>query len=164
MAKVVYVDWRDRVEEPEIIGVYETGSDAYQARDNKENELIKEGYDTDEEVRVWIEDIEITRNAVRERVLNDIKPYLDFGEHKDLAAFTVGAEYFTYDDKTNTDLEADFEEIVAVVEKEWLFKHMQKGGTKNPLDYLQNEYVWDDSYEWFINAKALGKVVTIEFN
>ena len=28
---------------------------------NKEYELREEGYDTDEEVRVWIEDVEITR-------------------------------------------------------------------------------------------------------
>ena len=61
MAKVVYVDWKDRQFEPEIIGVYEDESKGYEARENKEYELRKEGYDTDEEVRVWIEDVEITR-------------------------------------------------------------------------------------------------------
>ena len=61
MAKVVYTDWKDRAEEPEIIGVYENDVDGYSARANKEDELKEEGYDTDEEVRVWIEDIEIKR-------------------------------------------------------------------------------------------------------
>lgn len=103
-------------------------------------------------------------NAVREKILADMKPYMELAEHKDLIAFTVGADYFVYDDETDTELEADFGEIVAVVEKDWLFEHMKNGGTENPLNYLQNEYVWDDSYEWFVNAKAYGKVVTVEFN
>lgn len=103
-------------------------------------------------------------NKVREKVMTDMKPYMDFAEHKDLIAFTVGADYFAYDYETDMEYEADFEEIVVVVEKEWLFEHMKKSGVENPLDYLREEYVWDDSYEWFINAKAFGKVVTIEFD
>lgn len=71
MAKVVYVDWRDRMYEPEIIGVYECDSEGYTARENKEYELKDEGYDTEEEVRVWIEEIGIVRD---EKITNeDIK-------------------------------------------------------------------------------------------
>ena len=33
MAKVVYVDWKDRQFEPEIIGVYEDESKGYEARE-----------------------------------------------------------------------------------------------------------------------------------
>ena len=62
MAKVVYTDWKDRQFEPEIIGVYEEDDDGYKARAVKEDEL-KEEYDIDEEVRVWIEEIEIHRNT-----------------------------------------------------------------------------------------------------
>lgn len=102
-------------------------------------------------------------NKVREKILSDMPLYMDFGEHKDLIAFTVGAEYFTYDDEADDELEADFNELVVVVEKDWLFNHMKMGGVENPLDYLKNEYVWDDSYEWFINAKVLGKIVAIQF-
>lgn len=103
-------------------------------------------------------------NKVREKIMNDIKPYMNFAEHKDLVAFTVGADYFTYDYETNEELEADFEEFVAVVEKDWLFNYMRMNGVENPLDYLKNEYVWDDSYEWFNNAKALGKLVVVSFD
>ena len=103
-------------------------------------------------------------NAVREKVLADMKPYLDFAQHKDLVAITVGAEYFTYDYETDTELEADFGEVIAVVEKDWLFTIMMKEEIENPLDYLQNEYTWDDSFVWFENAKANGKVVTVEFD
>lgn len=60
MAKVVYIDWKDRQYPPEIIGVYMNDSDGYDARETKEYELKAEGYDTDEEVSVWIEDIDIT--------------------------------------------------------------------------------------------------------
>lgn len=35
MAKVVYTDWKYRVEEPEIIGVYENESVGYKARQKK---------------------------------------------------------------------------------------------------------------------------------
>ena len=62
MAKVVYTDWKDRVEEPEIIGVYENESVGHRAREKKEDELKEEGYDTDEEVHVWIEEIDIVRS------------------------------------------------------------------------------------------------------
>ena len=103
-------------------------------------------------------------NKVREKIMNDIKPYMNFAEHKDLVAFTVGADYFTYDYETNEELKADFEEFVAVVEKDWLFNYMRMNGVENPLDYLKNEYVWDDSYEWFNNAKALGKLVVVSFD
>lgn len=62
MAKVVYTDWKDRAEEPEIIGVFESDDDGYRARSSKDDELKEEGYDTDEEVRVWIEDVDIVRD------------------------------------------------------------------------------------------------------
>lgn len=70
MAKVVYTDWRDRAEEPEIVGVYEDERDGYKAREKKECQLQSEGYDTDEEVRVWIEDIEITKSSKRNNLWN----------------------------------------------------------------------------------------------
>ena len=36
-------------------------------------------------------------NKVRERVLEGMNPYLDFAQHKNLIAITIGAEYFAYD-------------------------------------------------------------------
>lgn len=103
-------------------------------------------------------------NEVRKKVLDCIKPYLDFSKHKDLVAFTVGADYFSYDHETDTELEADFVEIIVAVEKDWLFKTMLAEEIEDPLDYLQNEYTWDDSYEWFVSAKIHGKIAVVEFN
>lgn len=103
-------------------------------------------------------------NIVRSRVLEDMNPYLDFAKHKDLIAITIGADYFSYDAENDEELEADFGEVIAVVEKDWLFTFMLKEEIENPLDYLQNEYTWDDSFVWFYNAKTEGKVVTVEFN
>ena len=92
-----------------------------------------------------------------------MKPYLEFAEHKDLIAITVGADYFTYDSETDTELDADFNEVVVAVEKDWLFDLMTKDDIENPLDYLQNEYTWDDSFTWFEDAKIAGKVAVVEF-
>ena len=103
-------------------------------------------------------------NKVRKRVLDYKKPYIDFAQHKDLIAITIGADYFSYDHETDAELEADFSEVVAVIEKDWLFSIMLKDKIENPLGYLQNEYTWDDSIVWFENAKTSGKVVAIEFN
>ena len=103
-------------------------------------------------------------NAVRERIMKERQPYVDFSKHKDLIAFTVGADYFTYDGENDVELEADFEEVIAVVEKDWLFDRMRGEGIENPSDYLQNEYTWDDSYNWFESAMVWDKVAVIEFN
>lgn len=103
-------------------------------------------------------------NAVKQRVLEDMKPYLDFAQHKDLIAITIGADYFSYDCETDTELEADFGEVIAVIEKDWLFTVMLAEEIKNPLDYLQNEYTYDDSFVWFEKAKTNGKVAVIEFD
>ena len=103
-------------------------------------------------------------NAVRKRVMADMKPYLDFVQHKDLVAITVGADYFTYDSEADAELESDFSEVVVAVEKDWLFATMLTEGIEDPLDYLQNEYTWDDSFAWFESAKTAGKIAVIEFN
>lgn len=103
-------------------------------------------------------------NTVREKVISDMRPYMDFSAHKDLIAFTIGAEYFTYDSKADEELEADFGEVVVAVEKDWLFAVMLAEEIENPLEYLQNEYTWDDSFAWFESAKMAGKVVVVEFN
>lgn len=103
-------------------------------------------------------------NAVRKNALDGMKPYLNFGEHKDLIAITVGADYFTYDSEADVELEADFGEVVVAVEKDWLFEKMLAEEIEDPLYYLQNEYTWDDSYAWFESAKIAGKVVVVEFN
>lgn len=102
-------------------------------------------------------------NIVREKILKNVNPYKDFTKYKDLIAFSIGADYFTYDYETDTDFEADFDEIVVTVEKDWLFDHMVKEGIEKPLEYLQNEYTWDDSIDWFYEANEVNKIVTVEF-
>lgn len=106
-------------------------------------------------------------NTVRERILIGIKPYLDFSQHKDLISFCVSSECFEDWEEIEENYGnacADFNELIVVVEKEWLFEHMKMNGIENPLDYLQNEYISDDSYEWFVNAKEADKVVIVGFN
>ena len=103
-------------------------------------------------------------NKVRERILASIEPYMDFAKHKDLIAFCVCDEYLCYDVDSDSETETDFSELVVVVEKDWLFDYMRKDGIENPLDYLQNEYISDDSIVWFDNAVIQRKVVMVDFN
>lgn len=58
MAKIVYVEYRES-RELDIVGVYENENIAYRIRELREYELKGEGYDTDDDVRVWIEDVNI---------------------------------------------------------------------------------------------------------
>lgn len=106
-------------------------------------------------------------NVVRERILIGIKPYLAFAEHKDLISFCVPSDVFEdYEDidENNGEPCADFNELIVVVEKDWLFNQIRSEGIDNPLNYLQTEYSSDDGYEWFVEAKSLGKVVVVAFN
>ena len=103
-------------------------------------------------------------NEVRKRILESIKPYKDFWKHKDLIAFCVCDGYLVYDYEMEKELEPDFEELVVVVEKDWLFNFMKQYDIENPLDYLQNEYTSDDSSVWFDEAVEQGKVVMVDFN
>ena len=103
-------------------------------------------------------------NIVRKRILESIKPYINFSEHKDLIAFCVCDGYLCYDVETDTDSQADFNELVVIVEKDWLFNLMKENEIENPLDYLQNEYTSDDSIYWFDEAVAQSKVVMVDFN
>ena len=103
-------------------------------------------------------------NIVRKRILESIKPYINFAEHKDLIAFCVCDEYFTYDFDLDRYIETDFNELVVIVEKDWLFNIMREDEITNPLNYLQNEYTSEDSIYWFNEAVEQRKVVMVDFN
>lgn len=105
-------------------------------------------------------------NVIRERVLSGITPYVDFYQHRDLISFCVDSECFEdmEEMEENGNAAADFSEVIVVVEKQWLFDLMRVEGTKNPLRYLQEEYTSDDSYNWFLEAKAAGKIVLVGFH
>lgn len=166
MAKVVYTDWRDRAEEPEIVGVYTNEYKAYRKREHKERELEEDGYNTEEEVRVWIEDIDIVGSEIRDRILREVKgsKYKEFEKHKDLISFCICNENFETQEDINNGICADFHEVIVVVEKDWLFKNMKDAGIENPLKYLQEEYNSDDSYNWYCEALINNKIVMIDFN
>ena len=55
-------------------------------------------------------------------------------------------------------------ELIVIVEKEWLFNQMEEDEIKDGLKYLQEEYTSEDNYEWFIEAKEQGKIVLVGFN
>ena len=100
-------------------------------------------------------------NAVRERILIDMTPYKEYSEHKDLISFSICSEYFMDCEDESNGIEADFDEVIAIVEKDWLFDYMNM---ENPLEYLQNEYTSDDSIDWFDEALKHNKVVMVGFN
>lgn len=100
-------------------------------------------------------------NEVRERVLLSLTAYVEFSEHKDLIAFCIGSEKFADCEDEENNMEPDFNEVIAIVEKNWLFDYM---GIENPLEYLKNDYTSDDSIDWFDAALYSKKLVMISFN
>lgn len=100
-------------------------------------------------------------NTVRQRIILSIPEYLEFAEHRDLISFCVCSEYFMDCEDDENGIEADFDEVIAIVEKDWLFEYMDM---ENPLDYLQNEYTSDDSINWFDEAIRQNKIVLVGFN
>ena len=106
-------------------------------------------------------------NNVRERILLGIKPYTAFSEHRDLISFCVDSECFEDWEEVEENggvPVSDFNELIVIVEKEWLFNQMEEDEIKDGLKYLQEEYTSEDSYEWFIEAKEQGKIVLVGFN
>lgn len=100
-------------------------------------------------------------NVIRERILMSITKYKDYTKYRDLIAFGVSADRFIdWEDEENGTI-PDFDELVVIVEKNWLFRYM---GVEDPLDYLQNEYTDDDSIDWFDEALRHNKVVMVAFN
>ena len=52
---VVYSDWRDRMNSPELIGVYKDENKARKIRLETIKDYIDEGYEEDEDFRIWID-------------------------------------------------------------------------------------------------------------
>lgn len=100
-------------------------------------------------------------NEVRERILLSLTKYPDFSEYKDLIAFCISSEKFSDCEDEENGIEPDFDDVIAIVEKEWLFDYM---GVENPLEYLKNEYTSDDSIDWFDEAVRLNKLVMVSFS
>lgn len=110
-------------------------------------------------------------NDVRKRLLNRLASakYTELHKHKDLIAFYVCDGYFAYNPETSKEEETDFNEIIAVVEKDWLFDLIKSENNNirtdiEALRFLQEEYTSDDSEPWFEKALAAHKIVMIDFN
>ena len=103
-------------------------------------------------------------NEIRERVLLGVTPYMDYQEHRDLISICICSEYFTDYEDDNIGIEPDFSEVIAIIEKDWLFAKMRKEGIENPLQYLKKEYTSDDSISWYDEALMENKVVMVAFN
>lgn len=103
----------------------------------------------------------VAEKSIKKRILRVMEPYIDFNKHKDLIAFSVCGESFS---DYESEIEADFNELVVITEKDWLFDIMKKDGIKNPLKYLQEEYTSEDGFYWFNKAALAKKVVCVDFN
>lgn len=136
----------------------ESGVVDYNMESYSEKEIIKKAISLGYSVSKQAKDEESAKDARNKKteILKRIKPYKDFSLCRDLIAFGVG-ECFLSEEY------AGFDEAVVAVEKEWLFNLLKDKGIENPLDFLQHEYTWYDSAEWFEKAAKEGKVAAIEF-
>ena len=109
-------------------------------------------------------------NKVRERILKEVSKakYQDYEKHRDLISFCVCDGYFGYNADTDEEEESDFDEVIVVVEKDWLFdliKRTEDFRTDDEvLKFLQEEYTSDDSIMWYCDALRKHKVVMVDFN
>ena len=64
--------------------------------------------------------------------------------------------------------ESDFDEVIVVVERDWLFdliKRTEDFRTDDEvLKFLREEYTSDDSIMWYYDALRKHKVVMVDFN
>lgn len=109
-------------------------------------------------------------NKVRERILKEVAEakYRDYEKHRDLISFCVCDGYFDYNPNTDEEEESDFDEVIVVVEKDWLFDLIKKTEdfrtNDEVLKFLQEEYTSDDSSTWYEEAILAHKVVMVDFN
>lgn len=108
-------------------------------------------------------------NKVRERILKEVSEakYQDYEKHRDLISFCVCDGYFGYNADTDEEEESDFDEIIVVVEKDWLFdliKRTEDFRTDDEvLKFLQEEYTSNDSSIWYCDALRERKVIMVDF-
>ena len=109
-------------------------------------------------------------NKIRERILKEVAEakYQDYEKHRDLISFCVCDGYFNYNADTDEEEESDFDEVIVVVEKDWLF-NLIKQNNNFKMDcevrnFLQEEYTSDDSSTWYEEAILAHKVVMVDFN
>lgn len=109
-------------------------------------------------------------NKVRERILTEVAEakYQDYEKHRDLISFCICDGYFDYNPSTDEEEESDFDEVIVVVEKDWLFdliKRTEDFRTNDEvLKFLQEDYTSDDNSTWYEEAILANKVVMVDFN
>lgn len=104
--------------------------------------------------------------AVQERILLNLSmnPYLDWSYHRDLINITVPAEQFLdIEECEQEDFDPGFTEVIAIVEKDYLFGIMEKEGVADPRKYLEDEYSSDDAIRWFDDCSIARKVAVVAF-
>lgn len=111
-------------------------------------------------------------NEVRERVLLSVSDSIKnfpHSEHRELMNISVCSGYFGDCEDDENGIEEDFNEVVAIVDAQWLYGYMmQTDGDLKSVDdcrkYLREVYTSDDSIDWFDEANRQKKIMMIAFN
>lgn len=97
--------------------------------------------------------------TIKEKIINEIENISTVPNYVDLISFSICGEYF--------DEDADFDEVIVVVEKDWLLNHIVKTeqfkDTDASMEFLKNDYTSDESYEWYASALVEKKIVAVNF-
>lgn len=99
-------------------------------------------------------------SKLKKRIIAEVTEYENLKECKDLIYFCVCSEYFVNSDDED---ELDFDEVIIVVERDWLFNMLKCNGITDPIKFLQEEYTSDDSIEWYNQANSSHKIVAVSF-
>lgn len=104
-------------------------------------------------------------NCVRERILQETKKSTSvypFNKHRRLVSFCVNVNDVLANN--DEDYDADFNEIIAVVDEDWLFDLISETTDIKPRDYLLNEYTSEESSVWLEKAIMEKHLAIIDFN
>lgn len=105
--------------------------------------------------------------AVQQRILLDLNcnSYTEWANHDDMINFTVPAECFLdIEECEQEDFDPGFNELMVIVEKDYLYGMMKRQGIIDPHWYLEHEYSSENAIDWYDEAVRAKKVVMITFN
>lgn len=97
-----------------------------------------------------------------------MEKYKDSSQHEDLIAFSICGEYLSYSPDAYEEEENDFDKLIVIVVKDWLFNLIKRTENFRTDDevkrFLNEEYTSDDSIVWYEEAILANKIVMTVFN
>lgn len=104
---------------------------------------------------------------VQQRILLDLgcNLYTQWSDHNDMINITVPVECFLdIEEQEREGFDPGFNELMVIIEKDYLYGMMRRQGIADPHKYLVEDYSSDDAISWYDEALNDHKIVMVTFN